>query len=194
MTIPPPYLTQLPPHTHIQAPFHQPPIVHHGQSYHLTEYHDNRDQIYSRKKDSSYESSYPSYRDRSPEIRELMERHSPRRSPYGRERQHGSKYYDRGSSPGYIYRNSPGKGSDTMPLRRTSRDNRNSADFRQRVDKFNRHDSRSREGSENESPFSDSEEEIEEEIEVTATESEEELGDVQSKVVLKEKKDINLKC
>ena len=144
--------------------------------------------MHSREKDDRYPSSYHSYRDRSPEMRDARERHSPGRGTYRRERHHGDKYYIRGSSPGHIYRNSPGKERDTMPLQRISR-NKSSTDMRERMGKFSRYDSRSEEDeSDNNSTLSglESEEEVEEEVEVTASESEVETEESQSKVGLKE--------
>ena len=147
LTIPPLH------HPHHINPQNPPQIPHHE----LVNYYD-----YGRDK-NKYLSTHE-YRDRSPEFRN-RERH---RSPYERDRYYKDKYYNRSSSPGYVYRGSPGKERDAISARRTSRDYNQPFDTHDRKNKFTRNDS----GSDHD--FESSEEEVEEEVEVTATESEEE--------------------
>ena len=150
----------------IPPPLHPPPhpslVLHHESTYHTSEYFHNRDHI--RDKDSRYLSTYHGYRDRSPEFRGSRER---RMSPYGRDRTYRDKYTG-SSSPGRLFRGSPGKERD-RPLQRISRENRISSEGTEKIGKFARYNSAS-ESEDNE----ESEEEVEEEIEVTASESEDE--------------------
>ena len=155
LTIPPLH------HPHHINPQNPPQIPHHE----LVDYYD-----YGRDK-SKYLSTHHEYRDRSPEFRN-RERH---RSPYERDRYYKDKYYNRSSSPGYVYRESPGKERDTISARRTSRDYNQPFDTHDRTNKFNRYNS----GSDHDLELS--EEEVEEEVEVTATESEEEEEKLENK-------------